>query len=397
MVSRRHWQFGALAAAAAFFIAGCGGGSGLTGANEGPVAKRVIMFGDSLSDLGTYTPATQIPLGQAAGVPPFFGGKFTNNMHTGYTAASNSSISNTWVEWVASRVGVPITPAEVGFITTRVPCPAAASLPGSCTGYAQGGSRVTDPNGIGKSSGALTIPMVAQIASHNTRTVTGFRTGFDADDIVFVWGGNNDAFAQFGAAGTIGPAAAVTNMQTAATELANLVKNEILAKGATRVAVLNLPDAAKTPGFAGSPYTDGQRALLTQLSAEFNTTLTAALAGTAARVVDARAFNADVYANPSKFGITNVTTPVCDAAKVSTLTGGRVTDGSSLFCNTASATALSSLPAPLNTIVNTQRAGTSTSTYAFADGVHPTTGAHKVLSDFVIEQIKGFGWIPPNL
>ena len=94
---------------------------------------------------------------------------------------------------------------------------------------------------------------------------------------------------------------------------------------------------------------------------------------------------------------TPTSTPVCDAAKVSTLTGGRVTDGSSLFCNTASATALSSLPAPLNTIVNTQRAGTSTSTYAFADGVHPTTGAHKVLSDFVIEQIKGFGWIPANL
>ena len=80
--------------------------------------------------------------------------------------------------------------------------------------------------------------MVAQVASQNTRAVpAGFKTGFDSGDIVFVWGGNNDVFVQFGAVGAGLPAAtASANVQTAATELANLVKNEILAKGATRVA-----------------------------------------------------------------------------------------------------------------------------------------------------------------
>ena len=91
MISRRQWQLAALTTASALFLAACGGGSGISGAVDAPVAKRVIVFGDSLSDLGTYTPATQIPLGQAPGVPPFFGGRFTTNTFTGYSATSNTS------------------------------------------------------------------------------------------------------------------------------------------------------------------------------------------------------------------------------------------------------------------------------------------------------------------
>ncbi len=89
---RRRWHISALAAAA-LIVAGCGGGD-----TDAPLAKRVIVFGDSVSDVGTYTPATQIPLGQDPGVPPFFGGKFTTNSHTGYTATNNTSNANVWVE-----------------------------------------------------------------------------------------------------------------------------------------------------------------------------------------------------------------------------------------------------------------------------------------------------------
>lgn len=385
MVSRRHWNFATLAAAAAFLVAGCGGGSGIAGAQDAPVAKRVVIFGDSLSDLGTYVVATSIN-GPGTGAP-FFGGKFTTNTHTGYTAASNSSTANTWGEWIAARLGVSITPAEIGFATTRIPCPGGASVGvNSCTGYAQGGSRVTDPNGIGRTGGALTIPVVAQIASHNTRTLTGFKTGFDSGDIVFVWAGSNDAFVQFQTvgAGAITPAAAVANMQTAATELANLVKNEILAKGATRVAVLTLPDASTTPGFSGLPTAN--KALLTQLSAEFNTRLVADLGGTAARIIDARALSAQAQANPAAFGLTNVTTAACDPAKISVITGGRETGGSSLFCN-----------ATVGAAFNGMKTGASASTYLFADSVHPTTGGHKIFADQVFPLLKTFGWIPENL
>jgi outer membrane lipase/esterase len=388
MITRRRWHFAAIAAAA-LIVAGCGGGT-----TDAPLATRVIAFGDSLSDIGTYTPATQIPLGQAAGVPPFLGGKFTTNTHTGYTATSNTSTSNVWVEWVAARLGVAITPAEVGFITTRVPCPAAATVgPNSCTGYAQGGSRVTDPIGIGKTSGFLTIPIADQIASHNTRTVPGFSTGFGSGDIVFVWGGHNDAFTQLGAvaAAATTPAAAVVAMQTAGTELANLVKNEILAKGATRVAVLNAVDISVTPGYSGLPAPN--KALLTQLTAEFNATLAAGLSGTSARMIDVRSYLNSVVANPGSVGLTNTTTPVCDAAKIAAATGGLITNGTSLFCNGSPASAFA---APLPNL-NTLKTGTNASTYLFADDVHPTSGGHKATADFVWNAIKGFGWVPSNL
>jgi outer membrane lipase/esterase len=380
MMSRRHWHISALAAAA-LIVAGCGGGD-----TNSPLATRVVIFGDSLSDVGTYAVATSIN-GPGTGAP-FFGGKFTTNAHTGYTATSNTSTSNTWGEWIAARFAVPMTPAEVGFATTRIPCPAVASgLPNSCTGYAQGGSRVTDPIGIGKTSGFLTIPIVAQIASHNTRTVTGFRTGFDSSDVVFVWGGHNDAFTQLGAvaAGAITPVAAVAAMQTAGTELANLVKNEIIAKGATRVAVLNAVDISVTPGYSGLAAPN--KALLTQLTAEFNTALLAGLAGSSAQLIDVRSYLNSVVANPSLAGMTNVTQPVCG-------TPAWNTSGSSLACNAAPAALFAASGVPnFNSLVP----GTNASTYLFADGVHPTTGGHRATADFVWGKVKEFGWAPANL
>jgi outer membrane lipase/esterase len=397
-VTRRRWHISALAAAA-LIVAGCGGGSNST---DSPLATRVVVFGDSLSDIGAYTPATQIPLGQAAGVPPFFGGKFTTNTHTGYSATSNTSNANIWVEWIAARLGVAITPAEVGFgpAPNRRKCPAAANpaLAGSCTGYAQGGSRVTSPAGIGNPNGngingaspaPMTVPMVTQVADH----LTAF-TSFGGDDIVFVWGGNNDAFVQLGlvGAGAIAPDAAAAAMQTAATELVTLVKDEILAKGARRVAVITLPDASTTPAFAGADA--NTRGLLSQLSAAFNTTMLAGLDGSGARIIDARTLNATVQASPASFGLTNVTTPACNAQIIAGVTSGRVTDGSSLFCNAAPTALFTAAGLPsLNAITP----GASASTYLFADGVHPTTGGHKIFADQVWTQLKDFGWVPENL
>jgi outer membrane lipase/esterase len=386
ITNRRRWHISALAAAA-LIVAGCGGGN-----TDSPLASRVVVFGDSLSDLGTYLVATSLT--PTPGAAPYFGGKFTTNTYADYALApagttrrANTSTANTWVEWISARLGVAITPAEVGFGPTRVPCPAQASgLAASCTGYAQGGSRVTDPNGIGRATGALAIPMVDQIASHNTRVVPGFKTGFDSGDIVFVFGGNNDVFIQFGlvGAGAITPEDAVAAIQTAGTELATLVKSEILAKGAKRVAVMTLQDSSTTPAFAGLPAEN--KAFLSSLSAAFNTAMTTGLSGSGAQIIDARAMAAATLANPAAVGITNTTTPACDAAKINAITGGRVTDGSSLFCN-------ASTGVPFNGI----RAGASASTYLFADGVHPTTAGHKIFADQVWTKLKDIGWAPDNL
>ena len=374
MTSRRQWHLSTLTAlVGAVLLAACGGGGG-----DGPSVSRVISFGDSLSDLGTYAPATSLA---GTGAAPFFGGRFTTNNHTGYTTASNTNIATIWVESVAARVGVPITQAAAGFATTEVLCPAAANpaLATSCTAYGQGGSRVTDPIGIGKNGGALTVPVVTQMSRHITRFGS-----YRADEVVLVWAGNNDVFTQLGAVGLgLPPATAIANLQAAATQLATLVKEQVLAKGATRVAVLNLPDYAILPGFLAAPAPT--RALLTQMATEFNASLTAGLAGANVVMVDVRTLISTIAAQPATYGFVNVTTAACDPAKIQAVTGGRVTDGSSLFCNAATGQAF-----------NTLRTGASTSTWAFADGVHPTLGGHKVVSDLVITRMKDAGWIPAN-
>jgi outer membrane lipase/esterase len=382
----------------AALLAACGGGdepyvAGTTPTAGAPTTKgsftSVVAFGDSLTDNGAYAPATSLT---GNGQAPYFGGKFTTNGASG----------TVWVENLATRLGLAITPAEVGFGGTSVKCPAAAittSLAGTCTGYAQGGSRVTDPNGIGKAGGALTVPVVKQIENHLARFGS-----FKDSDLILVFVGANDVFTQFGAftakATQIQTAAATgqiaqdeaqrqlfaaqtaaqTEMKKAATELSGYVKSQILAKGGKYIAVMNLPDIADTP--FGKSLPASVQPVLTDLSLIFNLWLREGLANQPVQMVDTLSMFKDLYQNPSKYGIANVTVPACDAVKISAITSGRVADGSSLFCNATPG-------APYNGL----RTGADINTWAFADGVHPTTAGHRIFADVAYEQLKAYGWL----
>lgn len=393
MMKIRNWVLAALAAAA---LVACGGSDPVPGSGSpsgAPTTKgsftAVVSFGDSLSDIGAYAPATSLT---GNGAPPYFGGKFTTNSATG----------TVWVENLAASLGLAVTPAEVGFAGQSVKCPAAAvsaALAGTCTGYGQGGSRVTDPNGIGKSGGALTVPVKTQIANHLARFGS-----FKSSDLIVVFGGNNDAFVQFGnfttaaakiqadaAAGKLtadaanlalfqAQTAAQEEMKKAALELAGYVKSEILAKGGTYVAVWNLPDSTLTP--FGSTLPASVKPVLTGLVDLFNLWLTEGLTGQPVRIVDANSLFKDSYNNPAKYGMTNVSVPACDAAKIQAITRGAVTDGSSLFCNATPG-------APYNGL----RDGADINTWQFADAVHPTTGGHKLIAAEAVKIFKSFGWL----
>lgn len=381
----------------AALLAACGGGDEPyvpgSGATSGAPTTRgnftaLVSFGDSLSDVGAYAPATSLA---GNGQAPYFGGKFTTNGASG----------TVWVENLATKMGLMVTPAEVGFAGQSVKCPAAAistSLAGTCTAYGQGGSRVTDPNGIGKAGGALTVPVAKQIENHLAR-FGSFKEG----DLIVVFVGANDVFTQFGAfvakATQIQTAAATgqitqdeaqrqlfaaqtaaqTEMKKAATELTGYVKNQILAKGGKYVAVMALPDIADTPFGHSLPATVVP--VLTDLSLIFNLWLREGLVNQPVQVVDTMSMFKDLYQNPAKYGIVNVTVPACDATKIAAITGGRVIDGSSLFCN-------STPGVPFNGV----RTGADVNTWAFADGVHPTTGGHKIFADVAFEQLKAYGW-----
>ncbi len=399
-----HFKLSAVALLGAALLAACGGGEPTipgSGAPAGaPTTKgtftALVTFGDSLSDLGSYAPATSL---SGNGAAPYFGGKFTTNI--------DGNLGKVWVENLASTMGLVVTPAEVGFAGSSVKCPAKqvnAALAGTCTGYGQGGSRVTDPNGIGHTTAsggaaALTVPVVTQIANH----LAAF-SSFKSSDLILVWAGNNDVFAQFGAftvaATTIqtnaaqgkisadeanrqlynAQTAAQNGMKQAALELSALVRSQILAKGGKYVAVFNLPDSSLTP--FGNSLPANVKPVLTTLVDTFNLWLRDGLTDLPVQWVDQNTPGKDVFANPGKYGLANNTVPTCDATKISAITRGAVTDGSSLFCNTTPGM-------PYNGL----RTGADVNTWQFADAVHPTPGGHKIISDYVTSQLKAFGWI----
>ena len=383
-------------------LAACGGDDvtvpGTTPPTGAPTAKgnftSLVSFGDSLSDQGSYAPATSL---SGNGQAPFFGGKFTVNLdHNGGTI---------WVENLATTLGLAVFPAEMGFAGQSVKCPVKFVVPAAaalCTSYGQGGSRVTNPAGIGNNggAGALTVPMVKQIDNH----LAAFGGKFNATDLIVVWGGNNDVFVQFGAfgaaaaaiqadamAGKIGAdeankrlydaqTAAQEGMKRAAQELTGYVRDKILAKGGKYVTVFNLPDSSLTP--FGSTLPVDARGVLTTLVDTFNLWLRDGLGGQPVKLVDQNTAGKAVYANPGQYGLTVNTVPTCDATAISAITGGAVTDGSSLFCNGTPGVGYYGL-----------RAGANVNTWQFADGVHPTPGGHKVISDYVTSQLRAFGWI----
>jgi outer membrane lipase/esterase len=357
------------AAAAALLVACSGGGAG----DQAPRVSygKMVTFGDSLSDVGSYNTGIVLQFG---------GGRYTIN--TGDPV--------NWTELLAATAGVDaLCPAEVGLNS-------APDLGGhqpivdnpDCFSYAQGGARVTDPVGPGNEAlwllfedpsgqlGQLTVPVVTQIARHLAKaSVNG---EFAADDLITVMAGGNDLFMNLAAfeasvAGGTPPdeatATVMAAMQTAGTQLAGYVKTEIVAKGGQRVVVVNVPDASNAPAFLTE--TADTRTLVQGMVATFNGALADGLVGTDTNVllVDAFTVSQDQAANPLQYGLTNVTTPACDLAG-----------------------ALASLPTSLVCSTDTLVDGV-TETWQYADTVHPTPYGYKLLAQLVTAEMLKKGWL----
>lgn len=175
-------RFGLATAVSVLFALGMVGCGGSNSGNQTPKVSysSVVSFGDSLSDPGAYKVGLIADLG---------GGLFTVNGIAG-AVGSDPTPSYTWAQLVAAAaVGTPSCAARIGGFGVPI-----TTVPG-CTNYAQGGARVTDPNGTGHANGALTEPVVAQIANYLNSTSNGRFTG---KELVTIQGGANELFAQAG-------------------------------------------------------------------------------------------------------------------------------------------------------------------------------------------------------
>lgn len=198
--------------AIAAVLAGCSGNSGKPDAGDQTLRVKFssqVSFGDSLSDLGTYAVGTVKALG---------GGKFTVNGASGTGPEFSGKV---WLEHLAAQFGLPAPCAAMtgldGDATKGFKVPVTANA--GCYGYAQGGSRVTNPVGpgnklTGSAVGALTVPVVQQVKNH----LAAVGGKFKGDEIVFVMAGGNDL--RFNLA-TLSAAAAAAGTSAGATAFAN--------------------------------------------------------------------------------------------------------------------------------------------------------------------------------
>ncbi|AMO22347.1 hypothetical protein UC35_04850 [Ramlibacter tataouinensis] len=354
-------------------------GPGAAPAPSGPPmsgVSRVIVAGDSLADVGT------------------FGIKFT-------------------VQDAASPAGFPIFPELVGAAYgLSAMCShymdngasgviARGNLP--CTNFAVGGGRLL------RGEGPQGIPFQLQDAA----VTVGGR--FGAGDLVLVNGGGNDA-SDLAAAYLVGVSSrsgmlaflaflarevevdalvstapgdaslarsANLYMEKAADVMADAVVAHALDRGATRVTVLNLPDITLTPRFSaafeklvqerGVDEATVIQGVVRQTVGAFNARLQSRL-GSDGRVVlvDVRAAVDDQIAHAAAWGLSDAIHAACPVTSVSS---AGLPEWSLPTCTSAS---LDAVP------------GTAPgwwTTWAFADGFHPTPTGHRLLAGTVTQAL----------
>lgn len=366
-------------------LAACGGGDG---ADTTPktVAVSVKVMGDSLSDSGT------------------FGYKFTVQG----TDASTGKPFQVWTERIANLYGSDLCPrytsADKQTLNTF-------TVNGQCTNYAVGGGQINPLN-------AQYQPVTSPISIVRQIQDAG-AAGVSANDLVLINGGANDVAALItaflGAAttgqntpllGLLGSKVdAVTlqgllaqgqsgtaqagglYLQILAKTLVGTAQTELLARGVTRVAVLNVPALTLTPRFT-AVIKQIEQSLGAQTAQQMNTlfdgwvqTFNAALV-TAAQG-DKRLAVVDFYTefkgqvqNPAQYKFTNVTVPACALAGVS--------DDRLDLCTS---TVLSARIPPGESSPDWWQS------YAFANGFHPTPYGYQQMSQLVSRTLAQAGWL----
>ncbi|MFC7300926.1 autotransporter domain-containing protein [Cognatiluteimonas weifangensis] len=286
--------------------------------------SQTVFFGDSLTDSGFYQTFLVENVDPSAAVVA----RFTTNPGL------------VWAQFLADYYGTD----------------ASAALQLTSTGVAATGGDNFAAGGATIAPGPGFPPQIPTQFAPSLTTQVGIYLAANGgqanpDALYTVWGGANDLFFHLNSATTqaqfLGAAAAEVGLVATLTSA-----------GAQYIMVPNMPDVGATP-FGLSLGATGS-AGVTALVSAYNQTLFGGLQSAGLRVIplDTFHFMQEIVANPGLYGFTNVTTPACGLAP-----------------------ALGCSPANFAT-------PDADRTYAFADGVHPSTAAHEMLAQLAVSVIE---------
>ena len=285
-----------------------------THAIANPITE-IFLLGDSLSDTGN-TRSFLGAFGDAAGAAAGYGnnGRFSNGP--------------VWHEYLATSLGVS---------------PAGNSLDGG-TNYAFGGARVDAA--VGPSSGVL-----AQQAQYFADRLAGGPTNplAEPDALYIAWAGGNDM------RDLVGNSDPIQELANKLFSITGVVAN-LIAAGATKVLVPNLPDLGRIPEFASTANAASATAVTLAWNAGLLDFMNLLAQQTSAEIFFLDVFGVfnDLLEAPANFGFTNT---VDQCRGVETFLG---------------------IP-----IAETECANPTQ--FVFWDEIHPTTAAHQLLGQAAFE------------
>lgn len=312
---------------AALILAGCFIGPAAASAYDG-----LYVFGDSLSDVGNLYAQYGQPVS-----PPYSEGRYSNG--------------NLWIQDVAASLGLgPVTPSYLG---------------GNDFAYGGAQTGATDANQYNSTPASMFqqgLDLPSQLKQFNAQVTTP-----QANALYTLWIGSNDLDALLAevAANPLQTQEIPTDIQQIIGNIATFVTG-LANDGMKNLLALDVTDLSKTPeSIAAAKDNPVTLAGIQSVVATFDTDLSAELATLAQAdqfsltYVDTFAPIDSIVADPTAYGLTNVTSP----------------------CLTASTT---TSPATVCSDPNQ---------YLFWDELHPTAAGHQLVADVVLEQVPEPGSI----
>lgn len=237
-----------------------------------------------------------------------------------------------WAEYLGNFYGTDASPAW-GLTGTGI-------VADDGSNFAAGGATIAPGPGFPPQIPTQFAPsLTTQMQAYLART--GGRA--DAGALYTVWGGANDLFF------TLNGATTPQQFLASATAQVGLI-GTLTNAGARYILVPTMPDVGATPfGLSQGP---AGSAAITALVDAYNQTLFGGIAQQNLRVIPLDTYHLlrEISADPGTYGFTTATLPACAGASLTCLSSG---SGS-----------------------------------AFADGVHPSAEAHRILGDFAISVLE---------